>query len=118
QDEKEVTFAWNVSKEEEKIDIHEGYQKIHNHIRALSPYIGAYVCMDGKKVKLWASRKTTLKSEQPDGTVIGFANKAMQVVFDNTVLEITELQPEGKGKMDAVSFANGLGKQWIHKQFE
>ena len=56
QNEEEVTYAWNITREEEKIDFTKPTLDIYNQIRGLSPFPGSYAILDGKIVKIYASR--------------------------------------------------------------
>ena len=56
QDESEVTYAWNIKREDEKIDFNKTTREIYNQIRGLNPYPGAYSVLNGKIIKIWTSR--------------------------------------------------------------
>ena len=51
QNEDEVTYAYNITREEEKIDFNKSIIDIFNQIRGLSPTPGAYAILDGEVVK-------------------------------------------------------------------
>ena len=117
QDESLVTYAWNVSKEEEKIDFTKDYRTVYNHIRSLIPVPVSYgICMD-KKMKFWGVRSSNKKTNEPSGTICGFYEEDgivyMGVACDGRLLLIDALQVEGKPKMLAKDFKNGQGKQYI-----
>lgn len=122
QDEALVTYAWNVSKEEEKIDFTKSYQEIYNHMRSLIPAPVSYgICMN-KKMKFWAvhtSEKTTTK---PNGTIVEFVEEnhqtSLAIAVDGRLLMIDELQVEGKPKISARDFKNGQGKQYLGQVIE
>lgn len=81
--------------------------KIHNKIRGLSPYPAAYTRMIDKNIKILKSRLTEMRSESEPGVISISDNKLLVSTKDN-LLEIEELQPEGKNKMSARDFINGL----------
>jgi len=81
--------------------------KIHNKIRGLSPYPAAYTRMIDKNIKILKSRLTEMRSESESGVISISDNKLLVSTKDN-LLEILELQPEGKNKMSARDFINGL----------
>lgn len=118
QNEAEVTFAWNISKEEECIDLSKPYRTVYDHIRSLIPSPVGYVRMEGKKVKLWGARMTDQTSPADYGTVLGFDGDGMLVAVDHRVLRITALQVEGKQRISAHDFKNGAGKTWIGRRFD
>lgn len=113
QDESQVSYAWNISKEEEKIDFTKDIQTVYNQIRGLIPYPVGYVLHDGKKIKIHKAhiKKATVTS--PVGTITGFVDSCMQVACHNGYLMIEELQLEGKSKTTAKDFYNGQGKMMI-----
>ena len=117
QNEEEVTFAWNISKEEEKIDFTRGYKGVYDQIRGLIPVPCAYFTVEGRKVKVWKAEKTDEYSEKETGTVV-FIDKEIGLVVDGRIIRLKELQPEGKQKMNAREFRNGAGRNWEGKKAE
>ncbi|WHY63474.1 methionyl-tRNA formyltransferase [Cytobacillus firmus] len=110
QNEEEATFAYNIKREQEKIDWSKSGEEIYNHIRGLNPWPVAYTTFDGKVVKIWNSKKVKhAKSEEP-GTIIRLEEDGIVVASGNdTAVKITELQPSGKKKMPAEQFLRGAG---------
>ncbi|PAE26891.1 methionyl-tRNA formyltransferase [Bacillus sp. 7894-2] len=110
QNEEEATFAYNIKREQEKIDWSKTGEEIYNHIRGLNPWPVAYTTFDGKVVKIWNSEKVKhAKSEEP-GTIIRLEEDGIVVASGNdTLVKITELQPSGKKKMPAEQFLRGAG---------
>lgn len=118
QDESGVVIARNIAKEEEQVifakeNLHEAY----NHIRALIEAPIAYGVIDGKRMKFYKARIEEKETTSPSGTVLSFNNGAMQISCDGGILNIYELQLEGKSKMNASDFANGAGRSLIGKRF-
>ena len=118
QDESQATFAWNISKEEEKIDFTKDGQAVYDHIRGLIPSPAGYAYLDGKKVKFHKVRLLHEKSMKSAGEIIGFEHDCLMVSLKEAILLIEMLQPEGKAKMSAKDFYNGHGKKLIGKKFE
>ena len=56
QKEEEVTYAWNIKREEEKIDFNQRTIDIYNQIRGLNPWPGGYALLEGKVVKIYEAR--------------------------------------------------------------
>ena len=83
-------------------------QKIHNLVRGLDSWPGAYTFLAGKKYKIWRTRCTTEKTEAQPGTILRADKKeGLFVVAGDGVLEITELQAPGKKRMAAKDYLNG-----------
>jgi methionyl-tRNA formyltransferase len=119
QDEALVTVARNISKEEEQIHFAaEPLPQLYDHVRGLTSWPGSYGMLAGKRIKFFRTRKREEACSEAPGTVLGFQDHAMQIACRGGVLEVYELQPEGKGRMDADSFHNGLGRSEIGKVFD
>jgi methionyl-tRNA formyltransferase len=109
QDESQATFAWNIKREQEKIDWNKAGEEIYNHVRGLHPWPVAYTTLNGSVIKVWWSEKVTdtkgapgeITAVEEDGFVVGTGN--------STSIKITELQPSGKKKMNAKDFLRGAG---------
>ncbi len=81
QDHSKATKCKKIKKEDSQINWNEAPQKIHNVVRA----IGGFTMKDGKRVKI-------LKTQMREGK-----------------LEILEVQPEGKQKMNYADYVRGYG---------
>ena len=110
QDEKEVTYAYNISREEEKIDFSKSSLEVHNQIRGLYPYPVSYTTLDGNIIKICVS-------ELNDST-IGKSGEITKVTKDGIIVKcsdksilIKKLKPSGKKEMNSIDFANGYGKE-------
>lgn len=83
-------------------------QKIHNLVRGLDSWPGAYTFLAGKKYKIWRTRCTTEKTEAQPGTILRADKKeGLFVAAGDGVLEITEFQAPGKKRMAAKDYLNG-----------
>lgn len=83
--------------------------QIHNHIRGLSPFPGAWTTLnDHKKTgfKISKSEISDLKSLATPGS-IQIHNKELLVACSDGFVRIMELQMQGKKRMDAKSLLNG-----------
>lgn len=119
QDPNLVTFGYNITKEEEKVSFQtEELPSLYNHIRGLINWPVAYGLVDGKRMKFLKVRKEELNSSKQPGTILGFEEDYMQIACIGGILKVYELQPEGKGKMDAKAYANGAGRNMIGKIFD
>lgn len=109
QNEEEVTFGYNISKEEEHIDFSRGYMGVYNQIRGLIPNPCAYGLIDEKKLKIWKVSLTEETSDKEDGSLF-YLNKSLALVVENRVMLIDEVQPEGKNRMPVRDYKNGAGR--------
>lgn len=118
QDEKLVTFARNISREQERIDWTRPGVDIHNQVRGLSPWPTAYTTFGDENVKIWKTEAIATEEEGKPGEIIELTKEHILVKSgDQTAVAITELQPSGKKRMTASVFLNGTGSQWKKGDF-
>lgn len=108
QKEEEVTFAYNITREEEKIDFNKKTRDVYNQIRGLYPWPVSYTTLDDKKVKIYESKIGTSSKNGRIGEIIEINKDSIGVkTLDGEIL-ITKLQFEGKKMIDVKSYLNGL----------
>ena len=107
----ESNYAPMLTKETGHIDWQKSAQSIHNLVRGLNSWPGAYTAHEGQKFKIW---RTVLTGETaPAGTAAGAilaadSSQGLKVAAgDGQVLAITELQAPGKKKMQAQDYLRG-----------
>lgn len=104
----ESNYAPMLTKETGHIHWQDRAQKIHNLVRGLDSWPGAYTFLAGKKYKIWRTRCTIEKTEAQPGTILRADKKeGLFVAAGDGVLEITELQAPGKKRMAAKDYLNG-----------
>jgi methionyl-tRNA formyltransferase len=110
QDESKVTFAWNIKREEEKIDWTKTGEEIYNHVRGMHPWPVAYTTLDGVTLKVWWGEKVSAMTEGKPGEVIAMEKDGIVVATGNeTAIKITDIQPAGKKRMTGEQYVNGTG---------
>lgn len=112
QDEKEVTFAYNISKEDEKINWNNTCIMVYNQIRGLADNPGGYALYKDKKVKIY---KSSYEEKEIDGAIgeIVDTNKRLGIKVKNGVIYPLIIQLEGKNKMSIKDFYNGMPNYFI-----
>lgn len=109
QDDFESTYASNISKEDEKIDFSKTKRQIYNQVRGLNSWPGAYAVLEGKRIKVWECRTTDENySILLDGKITNIYPDGIGVKCVNGEVVLTVIQPEGKPKMKAVDYLNGI----------
>ena len=107
QDHTQATTVSLLTKQLGEVDWSLPMLKIHNQIRGLYSWPGAYTYLDGNVLKLHRAARTSFSASKAPGTVILSKGKLFVVCGDGICLELRELQLSGKKRMDASSFLNG-----------
>ena len=120
QNEDEVTYAWNITREEEHIDFNKSVIDIFNQIRGLSPVPGSYAILDGNVVKIYASRiSDSFFTSLENGEIGKIYKDGIGVSCKDGEIIITEIQFAGKKKMSVKDYLNGQdGNKLIGKVFK
>jgi methionyl-tRNA formyltransferase len=96
QDSAQATYAPLLKKEDGLIDWSRPAAAIHNQVRGLQPWPGAYTTFRGQTLNIWKSRVVEKPSLKPWAVQTG-----------GGALELLEVQLEGRKRMSAADFANG-----------
>ncbi|SNZ21593.1 methionyl-tRNA formyltransferase [Cohaesibacter gelatinilyticus] len=106
QDEEGVLYAKKVEKAESRIDFSKPAQDVHNHIRGLSPFPGAWCEMEikGKKQRVKIIRSELADGSGEPGSVL---DEDMTIACGEGAVRLIELQRSGKGAMNAEDFQRG-----------
>lgn len=111
QDSSLVTYGFNIKREDERIDFSKTKREIYNKVRGLNSWPGAYCLYEGKILKVWKCREgETYRPDLFDGQVTAIYPDGFGVKVSNGEIIFTTVQPEGKKKMAATDFLNGINK--------
>lgn len=112
QNEDEVTFSPNISREEEEIDWSNKATAVRDHIRGMNPWPVAHTLYEGARWKIFEGTVITDEvTDQLPGTIVKAGKRDLWVACgEGTILRIDVLQPAGKGKQKVNDFLNGSGK--------
>ena len=109
QNEEEVTYAYNIKREEEHIDLSKTRREVFNQIRGLSPVPGANLLVDGDEFKIYRAEISERKFTNKEiGEVTGFYKEGIGVMTLDGEIILTDIKPFGKKRMSASSYINGL----------
>lgn len=112
QDENEVTYGYNITKEDEKIDFTKTNIEVDNKIRALNPIPGAYTTINGKRMKVYDARLSDrYYSKTTPGTIVGFEKDGIRVVTGDKEIILTDIAIEGKKRCLVKDYLNGVDKK-------
>ncbi|MBD0291029.1 MAG: methionyl-tRNA formyltransferase [Thermoleophilia bacterium] len=91
QPEEGATYAEKIRPEDRELDWSRPADELVNRVRALSPHIGAWGLVDGRRLVVWRARPATSDSLLVAGGI-----------------ELLEVQPEGRRRMSAEEYLRGL----------
>jgi methionyl-tRNA formyltransferase len=113
----EATYAPLLKREDGQLDWRWTATEISNRVRAFQPWPGVYTMLGGGRLHIWRARQEAADSSAVEGHQITHApgtilriDKAGMVVAcaAGTALRIEECQIEGKRRVAAREFANGM----------
>lgn len=110
QNEDEVTYAYNIKREEEHIDFSKTSREVFNLIRGLCPVPSSNAILDEKEMKIYKSTISSKNYNGEYGEIVDITKEGIVVKTGDTAIILTEVKPFGKKKMDANSYVNGIGK--------
>jgi methionyl-tRNA formyltransferase len=101
-----VTYAAKLDRNETRIDWRRPWQDVHNHIRGLSPFPGAWFefASDGKPVRVKVLRTTQGQGSGLPGTLL---DERFTIACAEGAVRIVELQRAGGKPMAADEFLRG-----------
>ncbi|HHW69602.1 MAG TPA: methionyl-tRNA formyltransferase [Tenericutes bacterium] len=109
QNENEVTYAFTIKREDEKLDFNKTTRQIYNQVRGLNSWPGAYCLYEGKILKIWGCYQSyEIYPTAFIGEITKIYKDGFGVKTSNGEIVITEVQLEGKKRMSAIEFINGL----------
>ena len=107
--------APKIHKEDMRIEWGKDAQTVHNFIRGMSPFPGAWTTIDEQTFKIYRSELSHAESDRAVGH-ISQSGKSLQVTCgDGKLIELLMVQAPGKKRMDTASFT--LGNDLDGKKF-
>lgn len=102
-----AVYASKIEKSEARIDWSQPAEAVHNHIRGLSPFPGAWFELElsGKPVRVKALRSTLAADSGAPGALLG----DLTIACGSGAVRLVQVQREGKAAMDAATFLRGAG---------
>jgi len=105
QDDSQTCYAPMLKKEDGQIDWQRDARAIHNQVRGMAVWPGAYTWLDGQALKLYRTRVGS--GSGTPGTVLRASKGVFEVACQSGSLLIEELQLAGKKRLDCASFLAG-----------
>jgi methionyl-tRNA formyltransferase len=105
QDDALTCYAPMMKKEDGLIDWSRPAAEVHNQVRGLAPWPGAYTELDGATLKI--SGTVLAEGSGASGTVLSADDDGVVVACGDGAIRIAELQLPGKKRLPAADFLRG-----------
>ena len=102
----EVTFAYNIKSEEEKIDFNKTALEVYNQVRGMYPFPVAYTILDDQIIKVCESKMGDIKEGKP-GQIVKIYKNGIGVMCKDKEIVLTKIKPSGKKEMNVQDYLNG-----------
>ena len=106
-EESPTPYAAMITKQMGLLDFTKSAETLERLVRGMNPWPSAYTFVNGKTLKVWKSSVSQETSDAQPGTVILTDKAGIHVACKEGVLLLTEIQLEGKKRMDAETFLRG-----------
>ena len=107
QDESKATHVSKITKEMGSIDWNRSAKEIECWIRGMDPWPSAYTRLDDKTMKIWKAKVLSENSNAKPGTILQVTKNSFVVQTGDGILEVLEVQMEGKKRMMTDAFLRG-----------
>ena len=112
QEEAEVTYAYNIKREEEYLDFSKSSRSLFNQIRGLSPFPGCSCVIHDKEFKVYMARISDFDSSRNvPGEILHIYKDGIGIATQDFEIVLLDIKPFGKRRMLASSFVNGIKKE-------
>lgn len=103
----EIKQAPKIHTETCRINWSQPVEQVHNLVRGLSPYPGAFTTLNEKMLKVYRSKKEIIFPNHTEGDLVTDGKTFLKYACSNGYLHLTEIQMEGKRKMEISEFLRG-----------
>jgi methionyl-tRNA formyltransferase len=109
QDHAQATLAPILKKEDGLINWRLSAEEIERRVRGLCPWPGAFTTFRGKGLQVWKAAVSPMQaSAMEPGTLLGESGRPLVSCGGGSVLELVEVQMEGRRRMPGRDFLNGI----------
>lgn len=103
----ELKHAPKIFTETCRIDWNKSAEEIHNLVRGLSPFPGAFTYLNDKMLKVYRSRKEIASHDKTPGEMITDGKTYLKFTCSNGYVYMSDIQLEGKKRMNIEDFLRG-----------
>ncbi len=113
QEESNVTYAYNIKREEERLDFKKTGKEIINQIRGLNPWPLANFLLENQEYKVLEARFLKKEHKEEIGKIIEITKQNFGITCQDGILYIEKIKPFGKKEMVIKDYLNGINKEEI-----
>jgi methionyl-tRNA formyltransferase len=106
QDDSQSSYAALMKKADGRIDWSRSAVDVHNQVRGLDPWPGAYTSLNGELLKLAGTSPET-GDEGPPGRIVSADKSSVRIACGSGILLVKELQLAGRKRLTAGDFLRG-----------
>ena len=107
QDHEKATITRMLKREDGHLEWGESSDALERRIRAFTPWPGTFTSWGGRTLKVMRGKSAPSDCKATPGTVCTVEGDRVMVATGSGFLELLEVQLEGRGKMEAATFARG-----------
>lgn len=111
QDEQRCSSAPKFKKEDGRINWSLSAEALHNLIRAILDWPGAYTYYKGKTIKILEAQAVTADAHGEPASIIKIDKQGIYIAAGRGILKITKVKPQDKKEMSAYAFVCGYRVQ-------
>ncbi len=106
QDDAQSTYASMMKKADGRIDWNLSASAVHNHVRGLDPWPGAYTTISGELLKLAGTSPEETNAGEP-GSIVSADQNGVRIACGSGTLLVKQLQLAGRKRLAAGDFLRG-----------
>lgn len=106
-----VTFAYNINREEERLDFHKTGKEVLNKIRGLNPWPLANFVLENAEFKVIEARFESKKIDSEVGCIVEVTKNTLGIACLDGVIYLKKIKPFGKKEMQIKEYLNGIDKE-------
>lgn len=103
----EIKHAPKINTETCRINWSQTAEKIHDLVRGLSPFPGAFTTLNEKMLKIYRTKKEIIFPSHTEGDLVTDGKTFLKFACNNGYIHLLEIQLEGKKKMEVTEFLRG-----------
>ena len=106
----EVTYAYNIKREEERLDFNGSCISVYNKVRGLNPWPLSNMILDNEEIKVLECF-FAITSKTVPGMIVEIKKDAIGIGAEDGIIYLTKIKPFGKKEMLVSDYLNGIDRE-------